>query len=176
MLQSYWDELASWEVDDWSLGLGVFTTSGEAIGMVTLRATDFPVVREVKTTSWLGIRHHGQGFGTDARLGLLTLAFDHLGAEAALTAALQDNYASQGVPRKLGYERDGISRDARGSEVLVSDRLRLSRSGWANVPHADVVIEGLDVCRHMFEGEVSQSSVVTPVTCMPAAPAVIAGW
>jgi len=36
VLQSYWDELAS----------------GEAIGMVTLLATDFPVVREVKTTSW----------------------------------------------------------------------------------------------------------------------------
>lgn len=152
VLKSHWDKLATWEVHDWSLGLGVFATSGEALGMVTLRAQDFAVVREVRTTSWLGVRHHGQGFGTEARRGLLALAFDHLGAETALTEVFQDNHASQGVSRKLGYEHDGISRDARGSEVLISDRLRLSRSRWADVPHADIVVDGVDACRHMFGG------------------------
>lgn len=152
LLQSYWDELSTWEVDDWALGLAAFAPTGEPLGMVTLRAKDFAVVREVTTTSWLGIEHHGQGFGTEARLGLLTLAFDHLGAEAARTEVFQDNHASQGVSRKLGYEHDGISRDARGSEVLVSDRLRLTRSRWAAVPHADVVVDGVDACRHMFVG------------------------
>ncbi|PSL03130.1 RimJ/RimL family protein N-acetyltransferase [Haloactinopolyspora alba] len=152
VLQSHWDELSTWEVDDWSLGLGVFATSGEPLGMVTLRAKDFPVVHEVATTSWLGLEHHGQGLGTEARRGLLTLAFDHLGAEAARTEVFQDNHASQGVSRKLGYEHDGISRDARGSEVLISDRLRLTRSRWADVPHTDVVVDGVDACRHMFAG------------------------
>ncbi|WP_216843581.1 GNAT family N-acetyltransferase [Phytoactinopolyspora alkaliphila] len=120
--------------------------------MVTLRAKDFPVVREVTTTSWLGTAHHGQGLGTEARLGLLTLAFDHLGAEAARTEVFQDNHASQAVSRKLGYESDGISRDARGSEVLTSDRLRLSRARWAHVTKVDVVVDGVDACRHMFQG------------------------
>ncbi len=56
-----------------------------------------------------------------------SLAFDHLGADAALTEVFQDNHSSQGVSRKLGYEPDGISRDARGGEVVISDRLRLAR-------------------------------------------------
>ncbi|MGZ4444594.1 MAG: hypothetical protein ACXVXC_15635 [Nocardioidaceae bacterium] len=46
---------------NWRLGLGVFAPDGEPLGMVTLRARDFPVVREVTTSSWLGLRHHGQG-------------------------------------------------------------------------------------------------------------------
>lgn len=120
--------------------------------MVTLRARDFPVAREVTTSSWLGLRHHRKGLGTEARLGLLTLAFGHLAAEAALTEVFQDNHASQGVSRKLGYEPDGISRDARGSEVLVSDRLRLNRSRWECVTHSDVAVDGIDACRRMFEG------------------------
>jgi RimJ/RimL family protein N-acetyltransferase len=151
-LMSYWSELAEWTVNDWALGLAVFTTRGDVIGMVTLRANDFPVVREVTSSSWLGLEHHGQGFGTEARKGILTLAFDHLRAEAARSEVFQDNHASQGVSRKLGYEKDGISRDARGTEVLVSDRLRLTRSRWAAVPHDDIIVEGVDACRHMFEG------------------------
>lgn len=152
VLQSYWSELAEWTVDDWSLGMGVFTTTGEPVGMVTLRAKDFPVVREVTTTSWLGLQHHGQGLGTEARTGILTLAFDHLGAEAARSEVFQDNHASQAISRKLGYQLDGVSRDARGSEVLTSDRLRLSRARWADVPSTGIVVGGIDACRHMFEG------------------------
>jgi RimJ/RimL family protein N-acetyltransferase len=122
--------VGEWKPAGWALGLGVFR-HGEALGMVTLRARDFPVIREVTTSSWLGIDHHGQGYGTEARTGLLTLAFDHLGARAARTEVFQDNDASQGVSRKLGYERDGISVDARGDEAVVSDRLRLTRDKWA---------------------------------------------
>ena len=41
--------------------------------------------REVMTSSWLGVAHQGQGYGTEARTALLTLAFDHLGATDATT-------------------------------------------------------------------------------------------
>lgn len=37
-----------------------------------------------------------------ARLGVLTLAFDHLGAECAVSEAFLDNAASLGVSRRLG--------------------------------------------------------------------------
>jgi RimJ/RimL family protein N-acetyltransferase len=151
VLQSHWAELAEWSVENWSLGLGVFA-GGVPLGMVTVRARDFAVVREVATSSWLGLPHHRKGFGTEARLGLLTLAFDHLGAEAAVSEVFQDNLASQGVSRKLGYEPDDISRDARGREALVSDRLRLSRSRWENVAHPRIVVDGIEACRHMFDG------------------------
>jgi RimJ/RimL family protein N-acetyltransferase len=152
VLRGHWGGLAEWAVTDWSLGLGVFTLDGEPRGMVSLGASDFPVVREVSTSSWLGLAHQRQGFGTEARIGLLTLAFEHLGAAAAVTEVFPDNHASQGVSRKLGYEPDGISRDARGSEVLVSDRLRLTRDRWLANSHEGISVEGIEECRSMFEG------------------------
>lgn len=155
VLQEHWKELGSWQPEDWRLGLGVFL-AGDPLGMVTLSARDFAVVREVTTSSWLGLEYHGKGIGTEARLGALALAFEHLGAAAARTEVFPDNHASQGVSRKLGYVHDGISRDRRGSEVLVSDRLRLTRSGWqAHAQSRPVVqVTGLDSCQAMFVGDV----------------------
>ena len=150
VLRDHWDQLAGWSIDSWSLGFGVFR-QGEPLGAVTLRARDFVVVREVATSSWLGLDHHGHGFGTEARVGLLTLAFEHLGAVAARTEAFQDNHASQGVSRKLGYQPDGLSVDARGSERVVSDRLRLTRdnwTGWSQRP--EVTVKGFPACREML--------------------------
>ena len=149
VLQGQWSELGKWSPAAWALGLGVFR-HGEPLGMVTLRARDFPIVREVTTTSWLGIDHHGKGYGTEARTGLLTLAFDHLGARAARTEVFQDNDASQGVSRKLGYEYDGISVDARGDEAVVSDRLRLTRDRWTQGEHMTVKVDGIAACRSKF--------------------------
>ncbi len=102
--------------------------------------------------SWLGLAHHGRGLGTEARAGVLTLAFDHLGATDATTEVFPDNHASQGVSRKLGYLSDGISKDARGDEVLVSDRLRLTAANWAEVEHPVVSVEGVEAARSMFLG------------------------
>ncbi|WP_344209454.1 GNAT family N-acetyltransferase [Kribbella sancticallisti] len=152
VLRGHWGQLAGWDVRSWGLGMGVFGADDEPLGMVSLRARDFPVVREVVTSSWLGLRFQGVGLGTEARVGLLGLAFDHLGAEAALTEVFQDNHASQGVSRKLGYEPDGISRDARGDEVLVSDRLRLTVEKWRGVERPPVRVTGLEECRQMFTG------------------------
>ena len=70
--QEHWRQLASWDVAAWRLGMGVFR-AGQPIGVVTLRARDFPVVRQVTTSAWLGMEHQGRGYGTKARVGLLTL-------------------------------------------------------------------------------------------------------
>ena len=149
VVRGHWSDLADWTADRWGLGLCVFA-DGQPIGMVSLRASDFRVVREVSTSSWLGLPFQGKGFGTEARIGLLTLAFDHLGAEAARTEVFQDNRASQGVSRKLGYQPDGISRDARGDEVLVSDRLRLTRRAWIQSDHSRAEVAGFDLWRSCF--------------------------
>jgi RimJ/RimL family protein N-acetyltransferase len=149
VLQEHWSQLGTWSASAWRLGMGVFL-DGQPLGIVTLRSRDFPVVREVTTSSRLGLPHHGKGYGSEARAGLLTLAFDHLGADAALTEVFQDNHASQGVSRKLGYEPDGISRDARGNEVVISDRLRLTRQKWQSRPQTGVTVAGFADCRLMF--------------------------
>lgn len=149
VLQGHWSRLGAWSAAAWQLGLGVFRL-GDPLGMVTLRAHDFTVVREVTTSAWLGLRHQGQGYGTEARAGLLTLAFDHLDARAALTEVFQDNHASQAVSRKLGYEHDGISMDARGDEALVSDRLRLTRKAWTRQTRPGITVSGMAACLPMF--------------------------
>lgn len=151
VLRNHWGCLAEWDVADWYLSLAVLPTGGgDPLGSITLKASDFAVTREVRTTSWLGLEHHRQGYGTEARTAVLTLAFDHLGATDALTEVFQDNHASQGVSRRLGYRPDGISRDPRDGEVLVSDRLRLTAQRWAEVDRVDVTVAGLDAARSMF--------------------------
>ncbi|TCO28172.1 RimJ/RimL family protein N-acetyltransferase [Kribbella steppae] len=146
VLQGHWSSLASWTPQDWELQLGVFR-DGTPLGIVALRAQDFAVLREVKTWSWLGLPHHGQGFGTEARVALLHLAFEGLDAVAALTEVFQDNAGSQGVSRKLGYRPDGISRDVLHGQPVISDRLRLTREDWSG---ASVRVEGLEECRSWF--------------------------
>ena len=131
--------------------MAIMDSTGAGMGIGTLRARDFRVNREVTTSSWLGLRFQGHGYGTEARTALLTLAFDHLGASDATTEVFQDNHASQGVSRKLGYQPDGISRDRRGDEVVVSDRLRLTSGRWTAVSNrVPVRITGLEPARSMF--------------------------
>lgn len=149
VLRWHWEALAAWQPEHWVLGLAVLV-DGVPVGMATLRARELAVRREVSTSSWLGLEHQGRGLGTSARTGLLALAFDHLGAEHATTEVFTDNHASQGVSRRLGYEHDGISRDVRDGEVLVSDRLRLTAARWRTRTHEPVQVEGLDGCRAMF--------------------------
>ncbi len=151
VLRGHWSRLSSWTPENWQLGLGVFLHTGQPLGIATLRARDFRVNREVTTSSWLGLAHQSQGYGTEARTALLTLAFDHLGATDATTEVFQDNHKSQGVSRKLGYLPDGISRDRRGEEVLVSDRLRLTAERWAaSTPDVAVQVSGIDEAFCMF--------------------------
>lgn len=81
VLQQHWSRRGSWRVEDWALELGVFRGI-EPVGMVTLKARNFSILREVRTESWLGREYHRQGIGTAARVALLSLAFDGLGAAA----------------------------------------------------------------------------------------------
>jgi RimJ/RimL family protein N-acetyltransferase len=149
VIQQHWSRLGAWTPESWALELGVFQND-RPVGLVALKARDFAVLREVRTESWLGLAHHGQGLGTEARTALLHLAFAELGAAAALSEVFQDNAGSQGVSRKLGYRPDGISRDALHGQVVVSDRLRLTREDWQQSNPKPVDVSGLDGCEAFF--------------------------
>jgi RimJ/RimL family protein N-acetyltransferase len=149
VLQQHWSRRGDWSAEAWALELAVFHQQ-RPVGMVCLKARDFSVLREVRTESWLGLSHHRQGFGTEARTALLHLAFNGLGAVSAVSEVFQDNVGSQGVSRKLGYHHDGISRDILHDRVVISDRLRLDRSDWQHIPHAKVTVSGLAPCLHFF--------------------------
>ncbi|TFD04830.1 N-acetyltransferase [Cryobacterium sandaracinum] len=149
VMKQHWNRRGDWSSDAWALELAVFHEQ-RPIGMVALRGRDFPVLREVKTESWLGLEHHGKGLGTEARAALLHLAFDGLGAGAAISEVFQDNLASQGVSRKLGYQHDGISRDVLDGRAVTSDRLRLTREMWEEKKHLSVTMTGLSPCLPFF--------------------------
>jgi RimJ/RimL family protein N-acetyltransferase len=149
VVQQHWRRRGEWSPCSWELEMGLFL-DGQPVGMVAMRAQDFRVRREVKTESWLGIDHHRRGFGTEARAALLHLAFAELEADSAVSEVFPDNAGSQGVSRRLGYRHDGISRDRRGDDVLVSDRLRLDRQDWARLGRPDVGVLGLTPCLPYF--------------------------
>ncbi|MGH3350831.1 MAG: GNAT family N-acetyltransferase [Nocardioides sp.] len=149
VMRGAWSSRSDWEPDDWSLDLTVFADDAP-IGVVWVSASEFGARREVSTASWLGLRHHRRGYGTEARLAALTLVFDHLGAAYATSEAFPDNAASVGVSTKLGYEPDGISRDVREGEVLVSHRLRLSRERWELNDRSGIDVDGVEACHELF--------------------------
>ena len=142
VMQQHRDRREGWIPDAWALELAV-VVNDQPIGMVALRAREFAVLREVTTESWLGLEYHRRGYGTEARAALLHFAFESLGAESARTDVFQDNAGSQGVSRRLGYRSDGISRDVRDGEVVISDRLRLDRDDWFGVQREAVTVDGL---------------------------------
>ncbi|MEV0718532.1 GNAT family protein [Asanoa sp. NPDC050611] len=149
VVRSEWSSRGDWTPDDWSLGLAV-VVSGVVVGMQALRASSFGLLREVGTWSWLGLVHQGRGTGTLMRQAVLHLAFEGLSATHAATASFVDNPAPLAVSRKLGYLDDGITRDLLHGEVVVSQRLRLTRDRWASLPRPEVSLHGLTPCLPLF--------------------------
>jgi RimJ/RimL family protein N-acetyltransferase len=149
VVRHHWLRQGNWAPDDWALNLCVFE-GGRVVGVQSLAARGFGVVRQVSTGSWLGSRYQGRGLGTEMRAAVLELAFAGLGAVDALSGAFEDNAASFAVSRKLGYELDGTEQaSVRGRRVTVR-RLRLSRAGWERNRRVAVTITGLAPCLPLF--------------------------
>jgi RimJ/RimL family protein N-acetyltransferase len=134
VLQYYWSERAALAPAHWSVHFLV-RLDGRVIGTQALSAREFTITREVYTGSWIGLRHHGRGIGTEMRAAVLLFAFDHLGAEVARSAANTANPRSLGVSRRLGYGRDGtetvVRRGRRTEDVrLVVTPPTLVRPEW----------------------------------------------
>jgi RimJ/RimL family protein N-acetyltransferase len=119
---------------------------GVVVGSQGVGARDFAVLREVHTGSWLGRPYQGQGIGTQMRAAVLALAFEGLGAQWAVSAAFEDNPASLGVSRKLGYRDDGIKWHLVRARPALTRRLRLGRADWQVTRTIPVQIHGLPPC------------------------------
>jgi len=148
-LQYHWSSWGSWKPSDWMLEL-VVIRDGVVVGSQGVGGRDFPVLREVHTGSWLGRSYQGQGIGTQMRAAVLHLAFEGLGAQCAVSAAFEDNPASLGVSRKLGYRDDGIEWHLVRGRPALTRRLRLERAGWQASRTIPVQIHGLPPCLPLF--------------------------
>jgi RimJ/RimL family protein N-acetyltransferase len=113
-------------------------------------AKDFAELRVVKTGSWLGLAHQGQGIGREMRSAILHFAFETLGAVEAHSGGFIDNGSSLKVSRLLGYEDNGhrtVLRRGAPSELI---ELRLDRSTWERMEHSTVEISGFEACQEFF--------------------------
>lgn len=127
----------------WTLPL-VTVHDGKVIGIQEVAAADIKTTREASTGSWLGLAHHGQGFGTEMRAAVLEFVFTGLGADFALSASFEGNGPSEGVSRKLGYKADGIDHKVLNGVRRQDNRWRLTRPDWEAHRKHEVAIEGLD--------------------------------
>jgi RimJ/RimL family protein N-acetyltransferase len=139
----------AWRPDDWQFDLGVWAAD-EPIGVQGIAARDFASTREVKTGSWLAQSVQGRGFGTEMRAAVLELGFHGLGAEAALSSALDGVDASMRVSEKLGYVADGESWIEVRGERRLDRHVRLTRDRWIDTERISVRISGLEPCIPLF--------------------------
>ncbi|MEU1288193.1 GNAT family protein [Kitasatospora sp. NPDC005856] len=149
VVQHHWLRLGTWSPRDWALNLAVFE-SGRVVGLQTLTARDFAVLRQVSTGSWLGARHQRQGIGTEMRAAVLHLAFAGLDAQWARSGAFEDNPSSYAVSRKHGYEPDGTDRHVVRGHAVTERRLRLTRKRWEEHRKLPVTVDGLAPCLPLF--------------------------
>ena len=77
--QFRWSNRANMSSKEWSLDLAAFNEhTGEFIGAIDLRSTNFATTRCISTGSWVLHKHQGRGYGTTIRraiceYGLVTL-------------------------------------------------------------------------------------------------------
>lgn len=148
VMQYHWSMRAEVGAARWRLQFLV-RHGGRVIGSQGLSAGDFAVTRAVSTGSWLGLEHHGQGFGTEMRAAVLLFAFDHLGATQARSGAFVDNPASARVSRRLGYRPDGTNTWARRGARVVETRFLLEPE-WFLRPSWPLGVEGVAGCRALL--------------------------
>jgi len=148
-LAHFWRQLAGFTADSWALPFAVLI-DGRAVGLQEATATAFPIARSVTTGSWLGLRHHGRGYGTEMRAAILHFVFTELGAVETISNAWADNAASIAVSRRMGYRDNGVGRLARDGVGTDRVEFRLTRDDWARHREIDVRVSGFDSCRDHF--------------------------
>jgi [ribosomal protein S5]-alanine N-acetyltransferase len=93
--------------DIWRWGI---LDGGEMVGMIALA----DVVREALQVGNVGYfvdqAHNGRGLATNALADVVAFAFEEAGLHRLEAGTLVDNYASQRVLEKNGFERFGIAR------------------------------------------------------------------
>lgn len=145
-LRFYWRTRADVRPEAWNLQFAV-VVDGEVVGACDVMAADFTTLRQFTTGSWLGRDVQGRGLGKEMRMAALTLGFDGLGAEYALTGMWHDNLASLGVTTSLGYEFEGRRRARRRDQPDEMLGYRMHRTHWATIRRDDIELVGVEDSR-----------------------------
>lgn len=148
--QDYWRSMGTWLPSSWTLAFLV-EYQNAVVGVQSLEAEDYPTMGTVDSGSWLVPSARGRGIGVAMRGAVLSLAFDHLEALAAVSSARRDNAASLGVSRRLGYRGNGVSLNASGSGLVELEHMRLTKEEWqASGARLPTEVTGLAPCLPWF--------------------------
>jgi RimJ/RimL family protein N-acetyltransferase len=145
MGQFHWGSRSRFSVEKWSADLAVFH-DGELVGSQGISTADYLVTRTGETGSWLARKFQGRGIGTAMRQVMCAFVFDHLDAETITSAAYEDNPASLGVSRKVGYAQNGTERRNRMGKPVTLVRLLLEPGNFVRYSHP-LTVEGLPAFR-----------------------------
>lgn len=133
MYQELWRSLGTWSPRSWRLDFAVEYQEA-VVGIQSLG-------------SWLVPGHAVTVSALAMRTAVLGLAFDDLGALAAVTSARADSAASLGVSRHLGYQDNGVSLNASGDGLVELRHMRLTRAQWqVSGPGTGVGVRGVERC------------------------------
>lgn len=148
LVAEIWTHRGTWSPDSWCLDLAV-EVAGRVVGLQALEGDRFPLLRTVDSFSWLAADVRGRGLATLMRTGVLILAFDHLGADAAVSSAVLDNAPSLAVSRRLGYTDNGLSRTDTPDGPATLQHLRLTREAWVGSGRS-AEVRGVEACLPWF--------------------------
>lgn len=143
-----WKHRGTWSVDAWCLDLAV-EVGGRVVGIQALEGEQFPQLRTVDSFSWLSSAVRGRGLANQMRTGVLALAFDHIGAEVAVSSARTDNAPSLAVSRRLGYVDNGVTRTVTPTGPFELQHVRLTRDSWLAAGRS-VEVSGVEPCLPWF--------------------------
>ena len=136
---------------EWSLDLAVFNEhTGEFIGAIDLRSTNFATTRCISTGSWVLHKHQGRGYGTTIRRAICEYGLVTLGATVMQTVWIASNHASAAVSAKVGYRVvESVTAPAGPNGTpLPAVLAELRRDDYT--PNPDVVITGHTPSLHEF--------------------------
>jgi len=143
-----WKHRGTWSPDSWCLDLAV-EVDGRVVGVQALEGEQFPQLRTVDSFSWLSSEVRGRGLANLMRAGVLALAFDHLGAEVAVSSARIDNAPSLAVSYRMGYVDNGITRTVTPTGPFDLQHVRLTRDAW-RAGGRTAAITGVEPCLPWF--------------------------
>jgi RimJ/RimL family protein N-acetyltransferase len=143
-----WRHRGTWSPDSWCLDLAV-EVEARVVGLQALEAEQFPVLKTVDSFSWLAAEVRGRGLAHHMRAGVLALAFEHLGADVAVSSARTDNPASLAVSYRMGYVDNGLSRTNTPTGPFELQHVRLTRSAW-QAEGRTAEVTGLEPCLPWF--------------------------
>ncbi|QDP97247.1 GNAT family N-acetyltransferase [Microlunatus elymi] len=147
----HWSVRSGFSREHFALDFAV-RRNGELVGSQGFSTHDYAITRTGETGSWLARRFHGQGIGTRMRQAVCAFVFEELGAVQVTSGAFDDNPASLGVSRKVGYRPNGIKRMARRGEAAINQQLLLKPEDFNR--GEPIAVTGADALRRFLQLDV----------------------